>query len=127
MGQANFLPPVLFDCTQTAPFEAQSYDLMVNINMIHISPKVTTEGLLSTAHHLLKPKGYLYLYGPYLQKNVVTAESNLNFDSWLKEQSPDFGLRSLEEVTELANQAGLGVKNVTSMPANNLSVVFQKR
>jgi len=42
-----------------------TFDLIVNCNMIHISPWSATEGLMKTAGRMLKAGGVLYLYGPY--------------------------------------------------------------
>ena len=50
--------------------------------------------------------GLLYAYGPYLEGGTA-VESNLNFDAWLKARDPEYGLRNLEDVVELAKQAGL--------------------
>ena len=98
---------------------------IVNINMIHISPWSSTLGLLSGAGQLLPPGGILYLYGPYLQSGVPTALSNTAFDEMLKARNPEWGLRNLETVIKQAEQSGLRHQKTVSMPANNLSVIFQ--
>ena len=52
-------------------------DVMICINMIHISPWEATLGLMVEASKQLKPKtGYLYCYGPYLE-NGCGALSNM--------------------------------------------------
>ena len=99
---------------------------IVNINMIHISPWPATLGLLSGASQLLPPGGILYLYGPYLQAGLVMAPSNIAFDEMLKARNPEWGLRNLEAVIEQAERSGLRHQSTVSMPANNLSVIFQK-
>lgn len=53
-----------------------SIDVVVCINMIHISPWDATVGLMKMAQTLLKKDGYLYCYGPY-KENGAAVESNL--------------------------------------------------
>jgi hypothetical protein len=53
-----------------------NWDVIVCINMIHISPWSATLGLMQMAGALLRPgSGYLYLYGPY-RVNGTCVESN---------------------------------------------------
>jgi hypothetical protein len=101
-------------------------DAILCINMIHIAPWVATIGLMAGAGRLLRAGAPLYLYGPYLRDGVDTAASNLAFDQSLKERDPDWGLRDLSAVTALAAEQGLHLDRVIEMPANNLSVIFQK-
>ena len=54
----------------------QPWDIIININMIHISPWSATLGLMKTAGMYLRPGGILYLYGPY-RVNGTCVESNL--------------------------------------------------
>jgi hypothetical protein len=42
-----------------------AFDLMLCINMIHISPWSATLGLFSLAGSVLRPGGRLVTYGPY--------------------------------------------------------------
>lgn len=44
---------------------AGTFDYMLNINMIHITPWSCTEGLFKNASGLLKPNGIMLTYGPY--------------------------------------------------------------
>ena len=81
---------------------------------------------MAGAGRLLPPGGVLYLYGPYLEPDVPTASSNLAFDLSLKARDPAWGLRRLDEITDLAARHGLAPVERISMPANNLSLVFHK-
>merc|ERR1712226_460450 len=102
-----------------------SLDLIININMIHISPWEATLGLFKTAQQTLKHGGILYLYGPYKQ-NGTASPSNLKFDQFLKMKDPGYGLRNLEDVLALAESDGrFELLHVSKMPANNLSVVLR--
>ncbi|WP_427162425.1 class I SAM-dependent methyltransferase [Aliinostoc sp. HNIBRCY26] len=99
---------------------------IVNINMIHISPWSACLGLMAGAGRILPPGGILYLYGPYKQGGEHTAPSNVAFDESLRAQNPEWGVRNLEDVVVVANQENLHLKGTYQMPANNLSVVFQR-
>ncbi|MBD1842557.1 DUF938 domain-containing protein [Cyanobacteria bacterium FACHB-63] len=100
---------------------------IVNINMIHISPWSACLGLLAGANRILPSGGILYLYGPYKQGRTHTAPSNEMFDESLQLQNPEWGVRNLEDVVNVAQDQKLALLKVVAMPANNLSVVFQKQ
>jgi hypothetical protein len=99
---------------------------ILNINMIHISPWSACEGLMAGAGKILPAGGLLYLYGPFLQEGKPTAPSNLAFDTSLRDRNPEWGLRSLETVAQVAEKAGFKLREVIEMPANNLSVVWNR-
>ncbi|MEW6766420.1 MAG: DUF938 domain-containing protein [Pseudomonadota bacterium] len=125
-GLKNIQPPVLLDASaKTWPLD--NADAVLCINMIHIAPWSATEGLMRSASRILKPGAPLYLYGPYRQANVATAPSNEAFDESLKSRNSEWGLRNLDDVAALAKREGFFAPEVTSMPANNLSVVFRKK
>lgn len=68
----------------------------------------------------------VFVYGPFFDKFVETAPSNLEFDESLKARIPGAGIRHLHEVEALAAQAGMVLKNNHPMPANNRLLHFQK-
>ena len=94
--------------------------------MIHIAPWTACLGLLSGANKLLPEGELLYLYGAYKQNGKHTSPSNADFDASLRNQNPEWGVRDLDEVIVVASQQNLVLKAVQPMPANNLSVIFQK-
>lgn len=98
---------------------------IVNINMIHISPWQACLGLMAGAQRLLPKQGILYLYGPFKQKEQ-TAPSNLAFDRSLQTANPAWGVRELDRVISVAANHDLKFLEVVPMPANNLSVIFQR-
>ena len=97
---------------------------IVNINMIHISPWTACEGLFAGAQTLLTAGQVLYLYGPFMQDGKHTAPSNEAFDESLRSQDPDWGVRDLDVVTDLAENHQFHLSKTIAMPANNLSVIF---
>ena len=105
--------------------EISDISAIVNINMIHISPWSVCLGLMAAAGRILSQGDILYLYGPYKQGGEHTAPSNAAFNEYLQEQNPEWGIRNLEDVVELASTHNLTLQKTYPMPANNLSVVFK--
>jgi len=101
-------------------------DAILCINMIHIAPWRACRGLIRGAARILGAGGVLYLYGPYKRAWRHTAPSNAEFDLGLRARNPEWGVRDLEAVAELANAAGFSGPAVEAMPANNLSLVFRR-
>jgi hypothetical protein len=99
---------------------------LVCMNVIHISPWSTCEGLVSLASDILPTGGQTFLYGPYLE-GARTAASNLEFDRSLKSRNPEWGVRSLNTVEALFDDFGFALEERIEMPSNNLSLVFKKR
>ncbi|AUT03938.1 SAM-dependent methyltransferase [Nostoc sp. CENA543] len=129
----HLYPPIELDAIQpTWPVETDQNRndspivAIVNINMIHISPRSACLGLMAGAGRILPPGGILYLYGPFKQGGEHTAPSNAAFDESLRAQNPEWGVRNLEDVVAVAKQENLHLKGTYQMPANNLSVVFQR-
>ena len=101
-------------------------DAIVCINMIHIAPWSATSSLMENAATALAEGAPLALYGPYLRDNHPTERSNLAFHEDLRRRNPEWGLRRLENVVDVARQVGFGWPSVLEMPANNLFVTFRR-
>lgn len=121
----NVEPPLALDVSQPHWPVADRYVAILCINMVHISPWSATQALMRGAARHLSPGGKLILYGPYLE-NGQAVQSNLDFDASLKQRNPQWGLRELEDVTQLAAAQGLLRQQVVRMPANNLTLVFER-
>lgn len=126
----NIHPPLNINAQDSIwEIEKEFLDIttIININMIHISPWSACLGLMKGAKRLLPSGGILYLYGPYKQEGKHTALSNEAFDESLRDQNPEWGVRNLEDVIKVAEDNGLVFKEKVAMPANNLSVIFEKK
>ena len=97
---------------------------IVNINMLHISPWPCCEALFAGAAHILGSGAVIILYGPFKRDGQHTAPSNASFDEQLRAQNSEWGVRDLESVTDVAAGRGFVCRDIVSMPANNLSLVF---
>ena len=121
----NLRPPVRLDAA-TTDWPIDEADAIVCINMVHISPWEATYGLLGSAGRILDPHSPLVLYGPYLEADVVTTESNIAFDHSLKSRDPRWGLRHLDDMDALAARTGFTRAARHAMPANNLTLVYRR-
>ncbi|HEX6978370.1 MAG TPA: DUF938 domain-containing protein [Alphaproteobacteria bacterium] len=121
----NLLPALDLDAVRH-PWPLTHADVVVCINMIHIAPWSAAEGLMRGAGAVLGPGGLLYMYGPYRRNGRHTAPSNAAFDESLRREDPAWGVRDLEDVAALAGRNGLVLREVVEMPANNLSVIFDR-
>ena len=127
---ANLLPPRRLDVRDPtwridsdlpAPITA-----IVNINMLHISPWSCCQALFAGATEILDHGAVVMLYGPYKRDGLHTAASNAAFDDQLRSQDPEWGVRDLEAVVDVAAEQGFACQKVYEMPANNLSVLFER-
>jgi cyclopropane fatty-acyl-phospholipid synthase-like methyltransferase len=124
-GLSNVRAPLRLDVL--APdWPPVAADAILCINMIHIAPWSATNALLEGASRLLQRGAPLFLYGPYKRGGRHTAPSNEAFDESLRARDPDWGVRDLEDVERCAEEHGFALVEVTTMPANNLTVAFER-
>ena len=95
-------------------------------NVIHIAPWRVAEGLISGAARQLRDDGRLFLYGPFKREGRHTAVSNAVFDTSLRSQDPEWGVRDAGDVEKLAQGAGFELAGTFEMPANNLILMFKR-
>lgn len=124
-GLANIARPLALDATADG-WPVDRADAILCINMVHISPWAATLGLFAGAARLLAAGMPLILYGPYIEPDVPTAESNLAFDANLRARDPAWGLRDTGAVKAAAADAGLTFAERRAMPANNLMLLFRR-
>lgn len=123
-GAANIRRSIALDTTGIWP--DGPFNAVLCANMIHIAPWQATIGLVAGAALVLRPGGQLITYGPYRREGRHTAQSNAAFDADLRERNPEWGVRDLEAVSELAHSYGFLVPDIIDMPANNLILVFRR-
>jgi hypothetical protein len=95
-------------------------------NVIHIAPWRVAEGLFAGAARYLRDDGLLFLYGPFKRDGRHTAVSNAVFDTSLRQNNPEWGVRDIAEVEALAARNGLALSETVEMPANNMILVFDR-
>jgi hypothetical protein len=94
--------------------------------MVHISPWPAALGVIAGAARVLPSGGPLILYGPWLQADMPTAPSNLEFDASLRARDSEWGLRSVEIFAAAAAGKALRLEQTRAMPANNLMLLFRR-
>jgi hypothetical protein len=132
-GLANIRPPLRIDLSDPA-WCAAMHDgsgpgellAVFCANVIHIAPWRVAEGLFEGASRYLRPDGRLFLYGPFKRDGKHTALGNAVFDTSLREQDAEWGVRDLGEVGALAQRVGLVLIETVPMPANNLILAFER-
>ena len=80
----------------------------------------------AVAGRYLRADGQLVLYGPFKRDGKHTAISNAVFDASLREGNPEWGVRDIEALEELAMGAGLALVEIVETPSNNLTLVFRR-
>jgi cyclopropane fatty-acyl-phospholipid synthase-like methyltransferase len=93
-------------------------------NVIHIAPWRVAEGLFAGAARYLRADGRLFLYGPFKRDGKHTALSNAVFDTSLRNQDAEWGVRDITDLEKLADSVGLNLIEISDMPANNFILAF---
>lgn len=132
-GTTNIQPAIQLDASKDnwalglAGRPPAELDAIFTANVIHISPWVVCAGIIQGAGRHLSSGGSLILYGPFMRADHPTAPSNTAFDEDLRSRNPQWGIRNLEDVSQLGREAGLAEPELTEMPANNLIVHFLRQ
>lgn len=125
-GPPNLLPPLHLN-VRDPEWPVKWADVILCINMVHISPWEASIGLLDGAARSLDVGGSLILYGPWLESDVPTAPSNAAFDQSLKSRDPRWGLRLVDDFAAQAKLRGLVLIGRRSMPSNNIMLRFEAK
>jgi cyclopropane fatty-acyl-phospholipid synthase-like methyltransferase len=122
---SNVCAPIALDVTATWPVARA--DAIVCINLVHISPWAAALALFDGAARLLPAGALLYLYGPYRFGGELAPASNVEFDRWLRERDPAWGVRDVDDLAAAATDVGFALTDTVAMPANNHSLIFRRR
>lgn len=132
-GLPNIRPPQRIDLSNpdwsVAAVDGSSPEKLLAIfcaNVIHIAPWRVAEGLVAGAARQLRDDGRLFLYGPFKREGRHSAVSNAVFDTSLRSQNEEWGVRDAGDVEKLARGAGFELAGTFEMPANNLILMFKR-
>ena len=121
----NFLPAQKLD-VRWKDWRLGDFDAIFNANMVHISPWECTLGLMEGVGRYLTSGGRFLQYGPFFRKNIPGADSNLSFDEMLRSRNPDWGVRFVEDIEDIASKHGLALLKQVEMPRDNHTLIFEK-
>ena len=124
-GLDNVKAPLTVDVRSASP-DTQKYDAVFTANTMHIMSFSAVGKMIPLIAGALGSCGLFAAYGPFRQGGEFNTESNANFDASLRARDPEMGIRALEEIDGLAENAGMRRVRSYAMPANNLLLIWQK-
>ena len=124
-GIENLPAPLQLDVSGTWP--RQLYDTIYTANSFHIMDAAAVVSCMAGCGACLRPGGHLVVYGPFNYGGAYTSDSNARFDAMLRASDPGSGIRDVHWLQQLAADAGLELQADIAMPANNRSLIWQKR
>ncbi len=125
------LPAITIDAALDWPGQPElqaitPLNLILSLNVIHISPFTVANGIINGAGKTLKPLGLLAFYGPFMENGQHTGDGNAMFDARLRADNPDWGIRDTADLADLGRAAGLKQIALLQMPSNNRILLLQK-
>jgi len=118
--------PLGFDVA-AGPWPAQTFDAVFSANTLHIMSWSEVEALFAKLPTVATDAAKLAIYGPFNYGGQYTSASNAAFDQDLKLRASHMGIRDFAEVDALARSAGFVPLDDVAMPANNRTLVWQRR
>ena len=125
MPAPNLLPPLVLDVSQR-PWPVDRVDYVFSANTAHIMSWEAVVAMFLGIAICLNQGGVFCLYGPFNDQGQYTSISNARFDQWLKSVDARQGIRDIEQLDLLANEAGLTWIEDIAMPVNNRILVWRK-
>lgn len=140
-GLPNVLPPRELDArepvwfVETDPLPRPKVCAIVAINLLHITEIAVTRGIFAAAGRLLqgpekkngRARGWLFIYGAFFTDVNRDDESTLDFDLEVRSTNPNWGVRDVRELGEIAMEHGLAPVATVPQPAGNWVLVFTKQ
>lgn len=122
---ANLPPPIRLAVGGQWP--DQVWDGIFTANTLHIMPAGCVPRLFDGLAARLSEHGWLVVYGPFKRDGRFVSDGDERLDAWARASFPGAGIRDLESVVELAENAGFSLDHDIAMPANNRLLVIRPR
>ena len=122
----NLRAPLALDVRQL-PWPATAVDAVFSANTLHIMSWDAVGHFFRGVGAAMTRGGVLCVYGPFRYGGQHTSASNADFDVWLKSRDPNSAVRDFEAVDALARAQHLQLTADHAMPANNRTLVWQRR
>jgi len=105
-----------------------SFSAIFCINIFQVAPISIADGMMRCAAHLLDDDGILMIYGPFQVEGAFTTDSNKEFHETLSSAGvSEWGLKDVADLKKAAADHGLELKEQIDMPANNFTLVFDRK
>jgi len=127
-GCTNVSAPIELDLNESWSLSEKGLivDGLYTANTLHIVSWNLVVKFFAGISENLNTNAKVCIYGPFNYDGKFTSESNASFDLWLKDRDPNSGIRDMEAILSLAEEAGLSLLDDHAMPANNRLLVFIK-
>lgn len=103
-----------------------TFEAVYSANTAHIMPWKAVQAMFAgVASHLISGARF-YLYGPFNINGAYTSPGNAQFDTQLRRQDRQMGIRDMNDIEALADNYQMDLEQKTAMPANNFLLVFRK-
>ena len=122
----NIKLPITLDVTQNA-WPCNKVDAVYSANTAHIMSWEMVLSFFEGVGNVLNTEGVFILYGPFNYNGQFTSESNRMFESWLKSNNEESGIRNFEAINALAEKFGMKLLNDHEMPSNNRMLIWVKQ
>ncbi|OAF19204.1 DUF938 domain-containing protein [Bradyrhizobium neotropicale] len=126
----NVADPVLIDLTAPATWpdaDERLYDVIFVINIFHVASVSIADGIAALGARLLKPSGFIAIYGPFKLDGKYTTPSNEAFDGEIRAAGmPEWGLKDVRDLEREARKHGLALKRQLDLPASNFILLFAR-
>jgi cyclopropane fatty-acyl-phospholipid synthase-like methyltransferase len=123
---SNLPPPLRLDVSDSAwPVERTQY--VFSANTAHIMSWAQVQAMFAGVAKTLGPNGVFCLYGPFNHKGEFTSDSNRAFDSLLRSQNPEMGVRNDLALITLSRRCDMQLTGDYWLPANNRALVWVKQ
>ena len=117
--------PVVLDVLKDT-VEAGAYDAVYSSNTAHIMSYAAVRRMFELVGETLVEDGIFCLYGPFSYSGKFSTASNAAFDASLRARNASMGIRDLLELDTMACSNGMKLAKRYAMPANNLTIVWNK-
>ncbi len=118
----------LLDAAATGWGTAETpYDLIHLTNLLHLISDAAAMTVIHEAASALSRGGIFMLHGPFRRSGALTSEGDARFDADLRAANPMIGYKDDLWIKEHLSNAGLAVRLIRDMPANNLAFIVEKR
>ena len=124
-GPENLLPAKELDVLRNN-WELEKTDAVFIANVFQIAPIEVMHSCLIGTSNCLKRLGIFCVYGPFRFEGKFTSPNNAEFDSSLRANNPEWGIRDFEQLCQVAEERDFTFQHNYSMPANNQLLVFKK-